>query len=607
MQNAKILRMLKQVLLLLFVVNFCSAQVVSISPAEEFRGQTVNVVIKLQPGVIQAANPPADSFDVYIMQGSARINSDAFTPAQIYPGTQPYDDSLHAAFSIPSTAVPGWYTVHVTTYTSGMVPVDNVLANGFLVRLPGSCSVPTGVDDSAVTATSAKIFWSPSVTADTFRVRYREIGTTNNFYKDINGAGGVDSTILNGLNPGATYLLDISTICSGIHSTYSLPLDTFTTSAQTANCAIPYSITFSAVTNTSVNISWNNNIVSDTFRIKYKITGSPSLLYKNVNGSLHSTTLSNLLPGTSYDIQISSVCNGAGTGYSIVKTLTTASTAANCITPFGVSSSAITNTSALISWSNLITADTFRIRYNITGSSVFLYKDVAGSAFSATLNGLQPGTGYQYRVSSKCSGNGTGYSSQLSFTTTSTPSNCSTIPFGLNASNITNASATVTWTPLVTADSFLVRYSVNGTTNYKWKMVSGSAGNTTTLTGLSPTTTYQWQVRTKCNAAPATAYSASDIFTTPVRLAAPGALDGIVKVYPNPTSANLLIELNSEEECIARMNLVDMSGRIVYEKSIPVIRGFNSIELVMTDFASGIYQLNFSAGDINFNKRVVKQ
>src|SRR4051812_8037496 len=113
----------------LLITTLCSAQVVSISPTETFQGQTLSVVITLAPGVIQAANPPADSFDVYLKQGSTRINSNVFTSSQIFPGTQPYTDSLRADFSIPPNATPGWYDVHVNTYTAGMVVVDNILAN----------------------------------------------------------------------------------------------------------------------------------------------------------------------------------------------------------------------------------------------------------------------------------------------------------------------------------------------------------------------------------------------------------------------------------------------------------------------------------------------
>lgn len=597
--------MYKYLLFFLLISAHCSAQVISISPAEQFQGQTVSVIIKLAPGVIQAGNPPADSFDVYIQAGATRINCDDFTPAQIFPGTAPYTDSLSADFSIPAGAPPGWYDVHVTTYTLGMVPVDNILANAFVVRLPGSCPVPSGVQSSAVTGTKATISWSPSVTADTFRVRYREIGTTNYIYKDTSGTGGVTSTNLNGLMPGITYLVDVSTICTGIKSTYSLPLDTFTTATQPINCVIPYSIVYSAITSSSVTINWNTNVASDTFRIRYRLTGTSPYLYRNVNGSSHSVTINNLQPDTSYSFQVSSVCNGAGNGYSPVQVIHTLASPVNCVIPFGVSSSAITNTSALISWSTMITADTFRIRYSVNGTTNYFYKDVAGGAGSSTtISGLLPGTTYQYRVSSKCSGVGTGYSPALTFATTNTPVNCTAIPFGLSASGITNASATITWSNLVTADSFLVRYSVTGTTNYIWKMVSG---NSTTLTGLSPVTSYQWQVRTKCNAAPPTTYSAPDTFNTPLRMAGIAQEDASFRVYPNPSGGNYTIEFPSGNSRQADLIVTDNTGRIVFSQQLITMEGINTVDLSLFHLSSGVYHLLIRGEEINLRRQLVLQ
>lgn len=600
--------MYKYLLQFLLISSYCTAQVVSISPAEEFQGQTVTVIINLAPGIIQAGNPPADSFDVYIQGGASRINSDDFTPAQIFPGTAPYTDSLAADFTIPPGASPGWYDVHVTTYTAGNVPIDNILANAFVVRLPGSCPVPFDVQANAVTGTKATISWSPSVTADTFRVRYREVGTTNYFYKDTSGLGGVSSTNINGLLPGITYIVDVSTICTGIKSTYSLPLDTFTTVNQPINCIIPYSIVYSAITNTSVTISWNTNIASDTFRIRYRLNGTANYLYRNVNGSLHSVTINNLLPDTAYTFQVSSVCNGAGNGYSAVKAISTLSTPVNCIVPYGVSSSAITNSTALISWTNLVAADTFRIRYSVDGTTNYLYRNVAGGAgSSATIGGLSPGVIYQYQVSSVCTGVGTGYSSSLTFTTTNTPVNCTAVPFGLSASGITNASATITWTNMVTADSFLVRYSVTGTTNYIWKMVSGTAGNTTTLSGLSPSTSYQWQVRTKCNAAPPTSYSVPDTFATPLRIAVKQSTEPRLTIYPNPSKGDYNIELDSDFSQECEISVTDISGRIVYLRQLFVETGANLVRISLAGFTPGIYHLSINGANINARRQLILQ
>ncbi|MBL0065094.1 MAG: fibronectin type III domain-containing protein [Bacteroidetes bacterium] len=114
------------------------------------------------------------------------------------------------------------------------------------------------------------------------------------------------------------------------------------------------------------------------------------------------------------------------------------------------------------------------------------------------LTNLVANTTYQFQVSSICLGVSTGYSTAATFTTTNTAVACAT-PYGLTTTNITNASAVLNWTSMVTADSFMVRYSKNGTTNYVWKQFSGQGGvHSTQITGLLANTAYQWQVRSIC-------------------------------------------------------------------------------------------------------------
>ena len=135
------------------------------------------------------------STDIYLEQNGVQIYTDFFNTSQVYTdGFGGLTDSLYTDFTIPALAQPGWYDVHVITYTMlpfppfTPVPSDNVLTSGFLVRIPGSCSVPTGVNAGNITNTTTDISWDIQ-TADTFRIRYTIDGTTNYLYKDINGTG----------------------------------------------------------------------------------------------------------------------------------------------------------------------------------------------------------------------------------------------------------------------------------------------------------------------------------------------------------------------------------------------------------------------------------
>lgn len=677
-----------------------AAQVVSISPDSTNPGLTVSTVITLAPGIINNGHAPNTPAEVFLKQGVDTIFTDAFDSTQIYPGVSGHSDSLQAAFTIPALAILGWYEVHVITYDALSLPIDNKMSYGFLIFDPNSCPVPFNTTASNILETSAQINWDPATTADTFRIRYSVVGSGQYQWKDINGSGNPISGILTGLQPGTDYTFEVSTICLGYHSAYSI-IDTFTTVANPVscirpfnlnntavtyttadiswsplvtadtfrirysvdgtsnylwknvngglgfsttlsglapatayqfqvssictgvssgyspsyifitdgNCVVPIGVTASQITASSAVIKWSPNVLADTFRLRYRQTGAPSWNYKNLNGSLliDSLGLNNLVPNTNYECQVSSVCNGTGNGYSSLVTFTTSNSVANCIVPFGISSSNVTNTTADINWSAQVNADTFRIRYAEQGTPNYMYVDSPGTSGSlATIGNMLPSTTYDFQVSSVCLGVSSGYSPVFSFTTGSSPASCIT-PYGTSESNITGTTADINWTAFVTADSFMVRYSVYPTSSYVWKKISGTGGVTsTTLSGLTTSTKYQWQVRSICSGVPVSIYSVSDTFTTaPFRMANPAltSMDpGVISVYPNPSSGKISISMNADRQMNVRLVLTDASGRFIRVWNKTLTRGSNTIELDATGVATGVYTLGIQAA--SFNDRV---
>ena len=83
------------------------------------------------------------------------------------------------------------------------------------------------------------------------------------------------------------------------------------------------------------------------------------------------------------------------------------------------------------------------------------------------------------------------------------------VPTGLTASNIGSTNATLSW-DVVPSASYDLRYRESGTST--WTTVAAS-GNSSTITGLSVSTTYEAQVRSKCSSSNS-AYSASVNFST---------------------------------------------------------------------------------------------
>jgi hypothetical protein len=286
--------------------------------------------------------------------------------------------------------------------------------------------------------------------------------------------------------------------------------------SATVNCNLPSGLNTTNITNTSAQLNWTG-ATADSFMVRYAIHNTTNFVWKKFSGqpNVTSTTITSLLPATQYDWWVRSLCNGGSSSnyQSIPAAFTTTTTPVPCVVPYGLNATNIGNTSATISWTTMVTADTFRVRYSVNGTTNFTWKDVNGASGSSTsLIGLSPNITYQFQVSSKCNGVTSAYSSSFVFTTLNTPVACVT-PYGLGANNIQNTSATITWTNLVSADTFRIRYSVNGTTNFTWKDVNGGGAHSTLLSNLIPNTTYQFQVSSKCNGV-TSAYSSSFIFAT---------------------------------------------------------------------------------------------
>ena len=373
----------------------------------------------------------------------------------------------------------------------------------------------------------------------------------------------------------------------------------------TVNCLIPSGLTATNILNTSVQVNWTG-ATADSFLVRYALHNTTNFVWKKIIGqpNVVYTVLSGLTPGTQYDWWVRSLCTSIASSIyqAVPATFTTLNTSVPCITPYNLNATSVTNTTALLSWTNMVTADTFRVRYAVNGTTNFIWKDVNGAGGSSTsIAGLIPGTTYQFQVSSKCSGVSSPYCNSFLFTTLNTAVAC-IVPYGLSTTNITNISAKVNWTNLVVADTFRVRYSMNGTTNYFWKDVNGGGGTTNaTITGMAASTVYQWQVRSMCTSMGSSSnYSPPVIFTTlAARIASVDDGGGLhdIMVYPNPAHARATLEFDADKEGNAKLIIYDLTGREMQSTAFRMEAGKNGIELNLSNLPQGIYLVVVQGAD----------
>lgn len=68
-------------------------------------------------------------------------------------------------------------------------------------------------------------------------------------------------------------------------------------------------------------------------------------------------------------------------------------------------------------------------------------------------------------------------------------------------------------------------------------------------------------------------------------------------LFPNPASANTNLQLNAHTNTQAKIQVLDATGKLVYEQNVQLITGENTLNIPLNDLSAGIYNLSISIGD----------
>ncbi len=294
-----------------------------------------------------------------------------------------------------------------------------------------------------------------------------------------------------------------------------------------------------------------------------------------------------------------------------------------CVTPGLLSTTGITATEASFNWDPVVTGDAFLIRYWKNGDPLpggFKYTSVTGPnpATSVILGILFPSTVYNAQVKTVCNtGTYSRYSAVHQFTTAAGTIPC-VKPFDTRAVNIGTNSATIKWNPIVSADTFKVRYakaSLGAPYNYSYMTVSGTPNiDSIDIASLTPNELYVFSVQTICNGA-RSRYSNDENFTTlavpattPVRLNNQVSANSLgFNVYPNPTSGSTTLEMKSQVSGTYLIRISDISGRVVLTQNGIITKGINQLSLELDALNKGMYLINLEFEDQRVSSRIVLQ
>jgi hypothetical protein len=373
-----------------------------------------------------------------------------------------------------------------------------------------TCGTVGGLSSSSITATGATVSWSALSGANNYDVDYKLASSST--WTSAATATTSTSVNLSGLTFSSLYDWRVRANCTGATGSYAQ--EQFTT--QTPTCGAVSGLSSSAITTSSATISWAALSGANSYDVDYKLNSSGTWINAATATTSTSSNLSGLTASSLYDWRVRANCTGA-TGAYAQDQFTTVDPP-TCGTVAGLSSSAITTSSATVSWSALSGANNYDVDYKLNSSGTWINAATATTSTSTNLSGLSASSLYDWRVRANCTG-ATGSYAIAQFTTL-TPT-CGTV-IGLSSSAITASSATVSWSALSGANNYDVDYKLNSSGTWI-NAATATSSTSANLSSLASSSLYDWRVRANCTGATG-AYAMAQ-FTTTAAITCPGPLD----------------------------------------------------------------------------------
>ena len=316
-----------------------------------------------------------------------------------------------------------------------------------------SVSTPGYLKAENITETQATINWEKVTDADSYKIYLNDNFLTTNTST---------SYTLTSLIPNTSYRVTIIAVKGAEES---LPvIQDFKTTAPGS----PKNLSSSSVSDNGFSISWD----SVSSASKYKIYKDVEFLGESTTNSYTATSL---IAGTTYNITITAIVNEQESAPSSKIAITLKPPA-----PSGINSRNITPTSFTLAWTGINGASSYKVYKN----NVLYADSITGT--SKDITGLSANTSYNMQVSAVNAGGESAKSTALSVTTAASVPSAPSAPTGLNKSNVTSTSFTLTWSAVSGASYKVYKDNVLYVDN-----VTGTSSN---ITGLTAGTTYSMQV-----------------------------------------------------------------------------------------------------------------
>ena len=265
-----------------------------------------------------------------------------------------------------------------TSVTVNPLPVVTITPSGSTIICPSGTV-------SLTSSTGASYLWSTAATTQTIIV-----STAGNYSVTVTNVNG----------------------CSAASAPISVSLSA---------CETPTNITATNITGSSATINWTGNNCAAKYRVHVRALGTTTWSTLVVTAPTTTKNITGLQSLTTYEYQVRTDCNTAGTSYSAYSSIQTFTTLCSCTKPTNIAVSNVTQTGATVSWVGNACAVKYRLQYRIQGTTTWTTKSITAPIVTKTLTLLTSNTIYEYRLRSDCNSTGSVNSGWTTTATITTP------------------------------------------------------------------------------------------------------------------------------------------------------------------------------------------
>ena len=264
---------------------------------------------------------------------------------------------------------------------------------------------------------------------------------------------------------------------------------------SSSTLAAPRGVTATATSSSSITISWNLVPGATGYTIYRSSSAYGDYVFVSYEFFSNSYTDTWLSANTTYYYKVSAYDNNAENGpqsaYVSATTLSADSGGGEPGAPTGVTATATSSDSIMVSWNEVDGADGYNVYRGSSAFGTYVWMgDVYSTSYTDT--GLSANTTYYYRIDAR--GIDDAPMSEYAFATTSSSgSGGGPIPTGVTATATSSSSITVSWDPISGVVFYNIYRSSSASGTYTY-IGQGQSSTSYTDTGLSANTTYYYKV-----------------------------------------------------------------------------------------------------------------